>query len=154
MTEFSGDIDVAEPISFDITITTPAVSLEADTSHASITVSQSSSQAIAPSTSQMSIGAALAPPIILYPVPGAGGPRGAPGTNSQVVGEVPAGTQNGVNTVFTTANTFVAGTTVVYRNGLREYRGYGYTESLGTTITFSEAPLVDDMIELDYQVAA
>jgi len=68
-----------------------------------------------------------------------------------VAGEAPAGTINGSNTVFTLANTPVAGTEQVYLNGVRQRRGAGldYTIS-GNTITFVSAPQPGDSILVDY----
>lgn len=86
------------------------------------------------------------------PVVPTSGQQGAIGAS--IIGEVPAGTQNGVNLVFTTSQHFQAGTTSVYRNGLREKISTCYTETLPSTITFSNAPLTTDVIEVDYIVAA
>lgn len=67
-----------------------------------------------------------------------------------VIGEIPSGTKNGVNITFTTAHSFQAGTTGVYRNGLREMLGVGYTETIPVTISFTTAPHSDDDIIVDY----
>lgn len=72
------------------------------------------------------------------------------GSTTQIFGETPAGTFNGINVTFTTALAFQTGTTAVYRNGLREQLGVGYTESLSSTLTFTTAPLADDVITVDY----
>lgn len=64
-------------------------------------------------------------------------------------GEIPSGSKNGTNTVFTLAHLPTVGTVTVYRNGLREHPGVGYTVS-GTALTFSTAPLADDDIFVDY----
>lgn len=84
--------------------------------------------------------------------PGQTGPRGASGSGAQIYGETPAGTQDGVNETFTLANTFQAGSTSVYRNGLREKLGICYTES-SPDITFTTAPLSNDVLEVDYLIA-
>lgn len=80
------------------------------------------------------------------------GPPGAAGDGTQVIGETPAGVKNGTNTVFTLANTPEVGTVAVYRNGLRERLGVGYTAT-GPTLTFSTAPLSTDDITADYLIA-
>jgi hypothetical protein len=88
--------------------------------------------------------------VILVPTPGVPGPEGPPGTSTPIVGEVPAGTRNGVNENFTTLYGFVAASTAVYRNGLREVLNIGYLETSSTTIQFTTAPLVSDYISIDY----
>lgn len=66
--------------------------------------------------------------------------------------ETPTGLVNGLNTVFTLANTPVDPSLVeVYRNGLLQLLGalFDYTVS-GATITFSVAPLVGSEIRVSY----
>lgn len=67
-----------------------------------------------------------------------------------VVGEVPAGTLNGSNATFTVSTPFVASTTSVFRNGLREQLGVGYTESGGNAVVFTTAPITSDLLAVDY----
>ena len=74
------------------------------------------------------------------------------GGAAQVYGEIPSGTQNGTNETFTLANSFITGSTCVFRNGLRERLGVGYTES-SPTIVFTTAPMSNDVIEVDYLIA-
>ena len=83
--------------------------------------------------------------------PGPPGPPGPPGTGGStlVTGESPSGVQNGVNLVFTAAQSPMAGSMSVYRNGLRERNGVGYSVS-GSTITFTTAPLSTDELTIDY----
>lgn len=71
---------------------------------------------------------------------------------SIVASEVPSGNANGINTVFTTINTFRTGSTMVYLNGLRLRCGasYDYTESSSNSITFISAPFTGDSILVDY----
>lgn len=71
--------------------------------------------------------------------------------SSFVFGELPSGSINGSNTSFTTANAPVAGTVVVYQNGVRLNSGAGndYTIS-GSTITMLAAPLAGDLLLVDY----
>lgn len=68
-----------------------------------------------------------------------------------VVGEVPSGTVNGLNTNFTLAFTPVSSGIYLYLNGTRQAAGIGsdYTWS-GTLITFSFAPQMGDTILVDY----
>lgn len=79
---------------------------------------------------------------------GTGGGGGT--TYATVTAEVPTGTKDGSNTTFTVGHNFRSGTTALYRNGLREHLGVGYTEASSNTLSFSNAPLVDDEIFVDY----
>lgn len=71
-----------------------------------------------------------------------------------VDGEVPAGTLDGTNTAFTLANTPIAGSEVVYRNGLRMKRGVDYTIT-AAAITFVSSPITiphaGDVLQVDYR---
>ena len=62
------------------------------------------------------------------------------------------GVRDSVNLVFTTAFIFEAGTTKVYKNGLRLTRGvgYDYVESATNQITFSIAPDNGDLLIIEY----
>lgn len=91
--------------------------------------------------------------VILVPVPGGQGPTGPAGDGAQVFGETLTGTRNGTNLVFATANPYRTASTAVYRNGLREMRGVGYTESAASEITFTTAPESTDDITVDYLIA-
>lgn len=73
------------------------------------------------------------------------------GSGTAVFGEVPGGTQNGINTAFTLAHTFQTGTTRVYRNGIRQRLGVGYTETAPNTLTFTDPPISTAEITVDYQ---
>jgi hypothetical protein len=68
-----------------------------------------------------------------------------------VVRETPSGTINGVNTTFTLANTPIAGTEMVFLNGILQEPGAGndYTIS-GATITYLAAPLTNDRLKVTY----
>jgi hypothetical protein len=79
---------------------------------------------------------------------GSGG--GGGGGITTVIGEVPTGTKDGSNAVFIVGHSFQTASTAVYRNGLRERLGVGYTESGGNTLTFTTAPLTDDDLSVDY----
>lgn len=88
--------------------------------------------------------------VVVVPFPGAQGIQGPPGTNSPIAGDTLTGVQNGSNEVYTTSHAFVASSTAVYRNGLREELGVGYTESGSAQITFTTPPLSSDVITIDY----
>lgn len=90
------------------------------------------------------------PPVVLLPSPGPRGSVGPAGDGAPVFGESLAGTQNGINTVFTTAFQYRTGTTAVYINGLRETH---YIESDTDEITFEDAPLSGDALRIDYLIA-
>lgn len=67
-----------------------------------------------------------------------------------VFNEVPSGTIDGSNTVFTTASDFQSGTTALYLNGLRQKLGSSYNETGDAEITFTSAPQASDEIIIDY----
>lgn len=68
---------------------------------------------------------------------------------TQVVGEVPTGTKDGVNTVFTLASTSIEGTEKVFVNGVRYMYLSDYT-IVGNQITFVRAPQIEENILVDY----
>lgn len=65
---------------------------------------------------------------------------------------VPSGTINGSNTVFTLPQ-FTLGTTMVYLNGVRQKVGNDYAETNDTTITMVSAPESLDTLVVDFVVA-
>jgi hypothetical protein len=73
------------------------------------------------------------------------------GFDEYVVGEVPSGTVNGVNTTFTLANTPTTDSQRIIVNGIDLTEGIGqdYTIS-GDTITFATAPETGDVLLVDY----
>lgn len=74
----------------------------------------------------------------------------APVGSNLDVREVPSGTINGTNTVFTLAHTPAAGTEQVYLNGLlQQSGGTDYTIS-GSTITFAVAPPTGSLLLVTY----
>lgn len=120
------------PITIDIEISSPAaVALEIATPAVDVTPDPDGTQ------------------VIVVAVPGDRGPAGPPGDGAQVVAEQPSGVQDGANAVFTLGHTPLAGSTALYRNGLRELSGIGYTVT-GSSITFTTAPLSSDSIAVDY----
>ena len=89
-------------------------------------------------------------------MPGIQGPKGDKGDPGEgggstvISNEIPVGTIDGINNVFTTSEDFEAGSTAVYTNGLRETLMLHYTESDVNEITMDEPPQVGDIITLDY----
>ena len=74
-------------------------------------------------------------------------------TANFVFNEVPTGTINGTNAIFTLANTPVAGTVTVYKNGLRQIPGAGSDYTISTnTITYEAGniPQTGDVHVADY----
>ncbi len=99
-------------------------------------------------------------------LPGPPGPAGSGGSAGDFAIDQPlTGNVDGTNTVFTTAVPFTNTATAheaVYVNGLRQKRGAGndyvVSESIPTagynTITFGAAPLVGDVITIDFYPAS
>lgn len=87
--------------------------------------------------------------VAVITIEGPPGGQGPPGQGVQVFGESLTGA-DGTETVFTTASPYLAGSTAVYVNGLREFRGDAYTETGASTITFIDPPLNTDSIRVDY----
>lgn len=78
------------------------------------------------------------------------------GLNSFVTSEIPAGTINGTNKVFTTANPYISTGISVYVNGLLQSRESGHyveTDPSAGTFTFDEAPIAGDIVSVAYQQA-
>lgn len=101
------------------------------------------------------IGAPGNPVSVIYAntIVGTGG--GGGGGSNSTYNEAPIGDIDGINTVFVTANNFVAGSTRVFYNGIRITLGSGkaYTESATNQITLSFAPQSGDELILDYDIA-
>ena len=74
------------------------------------------------------------------------------GGNSLVSDEVPTGTVNGTNKVFTTARGYVGATLQVFINGVKQRRGADFVETTPSsgTFTMDEAPLTGDVIFVNY----
>lgn len=64
--------------------------------------------------------------------------------------EVPSGSINGTNLLFTLANTPTAGTLKLYKNGIRLKRGLDYTLSVAT-ITMLFTVDIDTVLVCDYR---
>lgn len=69
-----------------------------------------------------------------------------------IIRETPAGLVNGVNTIFTLANTPLANSEEVYLNGILQEPGADndYTIS-GNTITYLSPPLTGDRLRVSYR---
>jgi hypothetical protein len=123
---------VTAPVVFEVEVDNLAANVEVDTPQIPVSPSD--------------------PTVVFGVSPGPRGLRGPAGDGAQVFGEVLSGA-DGVQTVFTTANPYAAGSTAVYLNGLREVPGDAYTETTTTTITFDDPPLAGDSIRIDYLIA-
>jgi len=76
---------------------------------------------------------------------------GSAAAPTQVYGETPSGTINGINDEFTLANAPTAGTLRVFLNGLRMREGSGNDFTVtGTTLTMLQIPETDDDLQVDY----
>ncbi len=71
--------------------------------------------------------------------------------------EVPTGAIDGVNVLFTTSRSYIAGTLMVYLNGLLLSPGADYTETGSATFALIAAPQVEggytDKLVAVYQIA-
>ena len=70
------------------------------------------------------------------------------------VEEILTGVIDGVNKIFTTANNFKAGSTKVFKNGLKQVLGVHYTETDTNEITFVDAPDAigfEDILIINYK---
>jgi hypothetical protein len=70
--------------------------------------------------------------------------------NKFVYAEIPAGIVNGINPVFTSINSFIPATLIVYVNGLRQTIINDYITAGNNTITFVSPPLITDITTIDY----
>jgi hypothetical protein len=72
---------------------------------------------------------------------------------ASVFNETPAGALNGVNMTFTLSHSFIAGSTQVYLNGMRQRLGVGwdYTESAPNQVVFSSPLVSTDSLIVDYR---
>lgn len=71
-------------------------------------------------------------------------------SSANIYNETPAGSVNGVNTVFTTAFAYEANTSRLYWNRVRQILGIDYTEISSTQIQLTTAPATGDAIRIDY----
>jgi len=68
------------------------------------------------------------------------------------VNVVPVGDINGVNVLFSFTMPFIAGSVMVYLNGLRQARDEDFVEVGRTQIQFMQAPMSGDIIVCDYRI--
>jgi hypothetical protein len=81
-------------------------------------------------------------------IQGPAGPPGAAGGMNWVVNESHA--TNGTTTLFTTAQVFIAGSLIVYLNGLRQVKPNDYSETTTQSFTMTTPPLATDTLLVDY----
>jgi hypothetical protein len=67
-----------------------------------------------------------------------------------IYGETPSPSVNGAQLVFTTANSYIAGTLVVTRGTLRMHPTSDFTETSSTTFTMALAPESNEPLIVDY----
>jgi len=86
---------------------------------------------------------------------GSQGIQGPPGESSAaasiVDNEIPSGSIDGNNVTFNTSFAYVANSTKLYLNGLRQRIGSDYNESGGTTVTMLYVPQTNDSLLIDYR---
>lgn len=76
---------------------------------------------------------------------------GGGGTTDLITGEVPTGTINGVNNIFTTSANFATGSLHVYKNGVRmKGGGVDYSETASNEFTMVVAPAIGTTLIVDY----
>lgn len=75
------------------------------------------------------------------------------GTVSIVSNEIPSGTVNGTNAVFTTASSYVSGSLLVFRDGQLMTLTGDYTQTGANQFTFVTAPSIGSVIVVNYQSA-
>jgi hypothetical protein len=86
------------------------------------------------------------------PVPGQKGATGPGGSGAVVIGALLSPMPDGVITIFTVPDVYIANSTGVFLNGLREIRNVHYNELPPTQVQFTEAPLSTDVLSIDYTV--
>jgi hypothetical protein len=84
----------------------------------------------------------------------AAGGGGGTVSGTLIYGEVPAGTVNGVNKAFTTANAYRPNLLSVFLNGVRQRRTNDYTETSNNSFSFVAAPVSGDILSVDYMQGA
>ena len=77
------------------------------------------------------------------------GPPGASGAGAGTLNETPVGVVDGSNTLYATAQPFIAGTLRVYLNGLRLSQPQDFVEG-DQSFTMNYAPLASDLLVVDY----
>jgi hypothetical protein len=78
---------------------------------------------------------------------------GGDSLDSLIINEIPSGTINGSNQLFTLANKYKAASTMVYKNGslLKPTTDYTETSTTAGTITFAVAPAGGSVILITYR---
>lgn len=78
------------------------------------------------------------------------------GTLPEIANEIPSGTVNGSNKIFTTSQIFVFKSTRLFMNGSRQVLGIDYTEDSVTfqKVNFTTAPPSGAHIIIDYEIGS
>lgn len=71
-------------------------------------------------------------------------------TTRFIMHETPTPATNGVQVVFTTAFSYVAGLLEVYLDGLMQTKGVDYNETSSTSFTMTSAPDSDEVLRVNY----
>ena len=86
------------------------------------------------------------------PVTGPEGPVGPGGSGAVVIGARLTPVPDGVRTLFTAPDVYIANSTGVFLNGIREIRNLHYSEYSTTQVQFTDPPLATDILSIDYTV--
>ena len=70
--------------------------------------------------------------------------------NVTVLNDTPTPATDGLQTVFTVANAYIAGSLVVLLDGLQQIDTADYSETSSTTFTMSVAPATDEVLWVHY----
>lgn len=78
------------------------------------------------------------------------------GSNSLIADQAVSGTINGTNKVFTTSAAYIGSSLKVFVNGLKQQTAVHFVETTPSsgTFTLDEAPIVGDIITVEYQTVA
>ena len=67
--------------------------------------------------------------------------KGGVSTTESIVDETVTGSINGINTVFTTSDLYIAGSLTIFLNGLQQAKPGDYSETTSSSFTFINAPI-------------
>ena len=76
----------------------------------------------------------------------------ATSAGSFVIGETPAGTINGSNATFTTAQGFEPASVSVFLNGVNIINGVDYITTGQNTILLNVSPVIGDYLRVNYKI--
>lgn len=74
------------------------------------------------------------------------------GAGSFVIGETPAGTINGSNATFVTAQSFEPASVSVFLNGVNIINGVDYITTGQNTILLNVSPVIGDYLRVNYKL--